>query len=117
MNWCTPLNGVLGMIELVTEEPLSPRQIDYLQTARHSTEDLLTVINDILDYSHIDRGTLELENREFNLQQLITNCAASYRHVAEQQGLTLATKFVGNGRTTPGTWRRLQTATDPRRID
>lgn len=91
----TPLNGVLGMIELVTEEPLSPRQIDYLQTARHSTEDLLTVINDILDYSHIDRGTLELENREFNLQQLITNCAASYRHVAEQQGLTLSTKFVG----------------------
>ncbi|MFN2360653.1 MAG: ATP-binding protein [Marinobacter sp.] len=91
----TPLNGVLGMIELVTEEPLSPRQNDYLLTARQSTEDLLTVINDILDYSHIDRGTLELENREFDLQQLITNCTASYRHVAEQQGLTLSTRFVG----------------------
>ncbi len=91
----TPLNGVLGMIELVTEEPLSPRQIDYLQTARQSTEDLLTVINDILDYSHIDRGTLELENREFDLQRLITNCTASYRHIAEQQGLALSTKFVG----------------------
>ncbi|HEY9121309.1 MAG TPA: histidine kinase dimerization/phospho-acceptor domain-containing protein, partial [Marinobacter sp.] len=91
----TPLNGVLGMIELVTEEPLTPRQIDYLQTARHSTEDLLTVINDILDYSHIDRGTLELENREFDLQQLITNCTASYRHTAEQHGLTLSSRFVG----------------------
>lgn len=91
----TPLNGVLGMIELVTEEPLSPRQIDYLQTARQSTEDLLTVINDILDYSHIDRGTLELESREFDLQQLITNCTASYRHIAEQQGLALTTRFVG----------------------
>ncbi|WP_372925856.1 ATP-binding protein [Marinobacter sp.] len=91
----TPLNGVLGMIELVTEEPLSPRQIDYLQTARQSTEDLLTVINDILDYSHIDRGTLELESREFDLQQLITNCTASYRHIAEQQGLSLTTRFVG----------------------
>jgi signal transduction histidine kinase/CheY-like chemotaxis protein len=91
----TPLNGVLGMIELVTEEPLSPRQNDYLQTARQSTEDLLTVINDILDYSHIDRGTLELESREFDLQQLITNCTASYRHIAEQQGLALSTRFVG----------------------
>ncbi len=91
----TPLNGVLGMIELVTEEPLSPRQIDYLKTARHSTEDLLTVINDILDYSHIDRGTLELDSREFDLQQLITNCTASFRHIAEQQGLTLSTRFVG----------------------
>lgn len=91
----TPLNGVLGMIELVNEEPLSPRQGDYLKTARQSTEDLLTVINDILDYSHIDRGTLELENREFDLQQLIINCNASYRHIAEQQGLALSTKFVG----------------------
>ncbi|EDM49236.1 ATP-binding protein [Marinobacter algicola] len=92
----TPLNGVLGMIELVTDEALSARQKDYLQTARQSTEDLLTVINDILDYSHIDRGTLELDNREFDLKELITNCAASYRHVAEQQGLALSTKFIGD---------------------
>jgi signal transduction histidine kinase/ActR/RegA family two-component response regulator len=92
----TPLNGVLGMIELVTDEALSARQKDYLQTARQSTEDLLTVINDILDYSHIDRGTLELDNREFDLKELITNCTASYRHVAEQQGLALSTKFMGD---------------------
>lgn len=92
----TPLNGVLGMIELVTDEALSGRQKDYLQTARQSTEDLLTVINDILDYSHIDRGTLELDNREFDLKELITNCTASYRHVAEQQGLNLSSKFVGD---------------------
>ena len=92
----TPLNGVLGMIELVTDEALSARQKDYLQTARQSTEDLLTVINDILDYSHIDRGTLELDNREFDLKELITNCTASYRHVAEQQGLALSTKFIGD---------------------
>ena len=91
----TPLNGVLGMIELVTEETLSARQKDYLQTARQSTEDLLTVINDILDYSHIDRGTLELDNREFDLRELIANCTASYRHIAEQQGLALSTTFVG----------------------
>ncbi|MDF0750541.1 ATP-binding protein [Marinobacter sp. 71-i] len=91
----TPLNGVLGMIELVTEETLSARQKDYLQTARQSTEDLLTVINDILDYSHIDRGTLELDNREFDLKELIANCTASYRHIAEQQGLALSTQFIG----------------------
>lgn len=92
----TPLNGVLGMIELVNEEPLSPRQNDYLQTARQSTEDLLTVINDILDYSQIDRGTLELDNREFDLKELITNCTASYRHIAEQQGLALSSSFIGD---------------------
>lgn len=91
----TPLNGVLGMIELVNEEPLSPRQQEYLQTARQSTEDLLTVIGDILDYSRIDRGKLHLENREFDLRQLITNCTASYKLAAEQQGLSLTLAFYG----------------------
>lgn len=92
----TPLNGVLGMIELVSEEPLSPRQKDYLLTARQSTEDLLTVIGDILDYSRIDRDMLQLENREFDLRQLLTNCAASYKLLAEQQGLALTLTYYGN---------------------
>ncbi|MEX2475997.1 ATP-binding protein [Marinobacter sp.] len=91
----TPLNGVLGMIELVNEEPLTPRQKDYLLTARQSTEDLLTVIGDILDYSRIDRGALNLENREFDVRQLITNCTASYKLVAEEHGLTLTLTFYG----------------------
>lgn len=92
----TPLNGVLGMIDLVAEDSLSVRQQDYLQTAKQSTEDLLMVISDILDYSHIDRGTLRLESRQFDLRQLIANCAASFRHSAGNQGLSLDTEFVGD---------------------
>lgn len=92
----TPLNGVLGMIDLVAEDPLAARQQDYLRTARQSTEDLLLVISDILDYSHIDRGTLRLENRQFDLRQVIVNCAAGFRHVAVSQGLSLETEFVGD---------------------
>lgn len=92
----TPLNGVLGMIDLIFEDPLTERQRDYLQTARQSTEDLLMVISDILDYSHIDRGTLQLENRRFDLRQVISNCAASFRHIADKQGLSLTTEFVGD---------------------
>ncbi|PHQ26113.1 hybrid sensor histidine kinase/response regulator [Marinobacter guineae] len=91
----TPLNGVLGMVDLVQEEPLSNRQRDYLTTARQSTEDLLTVIGDILDYSRMDSGTLRLESQEFDLKQLISNCTATYRHVAEQQGLALNLTFYG----------------------
>src|SRR5680860_257726 len=74
----TPLNGVLGMIDLAQEETLSPRQGDYLQTARQSTEDLLTVISDFLDYSRMDSGAMVLEQQVFNLHTLITNCVASY---------------------------------------
>lgn len=92
----TPLNGVLGMIDLVQEETLSPRQRDYLKTARQSTEDLLTVISDILDYSHMDSGSIALEHQPFNLHTLVTNCVASYRHMAEDHGLALTLNFYGD---------------------
>lgn len=91
----TPLNGVLGMIELTGDDPLSGKQEEYLQTAKQSTEDLLTVIDDILDYSRLDRGLLELETREFDLKGLISNCTASYRHEASLGGLNLQEKFIG----------------------
>lgn len=91
----TPLNGVIGMVELTHEDPLTERQQDYLKTARQSTEDLLTVIDDILDYSRLDRGMLELESRAFNLESLISNCVASYRHEASSAGLVLEESFMG----------------------
>ncbi|WP_309044492.1 ATP-binding protein [Marinobacter sediminicola] len=97
----TPLNGVLGMIDLVQEENLSPRQRDYLKTARQSTDDLLTVISDILDYSYMDSGSIMLDHQPFNLHSLITNCVASYRHMAEEQGLALTLNFYGDWPTTP----------------
>ncbi|MBE0485653.1 ATP-binding protein [Marinobacter sp.] len=92
----TPLNGVLGMVDLIQEEPLTNRQRDYLGTARQATEDLLTVISDILDYARMDSGNLELENQEFDVRALIANCAASYRYAAEQQGLSLDVNFLGD---------------------
>lgn len=91
----TPLNGVLAMVDLVSEESLSERQADYLQTARRSTEDLLTLINDILDVSRLDQGKLLLENRPFNLRELAENCLASFRHTAEERGLSLAFRMTG----------------------
>lgn len=91
----TPLNGVLAMLELVSEEQMSDRQRDYLTTARRSTDDLLTVINDILDFSRVDRGKLVLDYQEFDLRDLIANCAATFRHSADKQGLTLTVCFKG----------------------
>lgn len=92
----TPLNGVLGMIELISEEELTDQQRDYLRTAKRSTEDLLTVISDILDFSRMDRGKLALEYHEFDIREVIENCVATFRHSAEQQGLPLSLQFSGN---------------------
>lgn len=97
----TPLNGVLGMIDLIQEDPLSHRQRDYLDTARQSTEDLLTVISDILDFSRVDNGSLVLDSQEFDVRKLIENCTASYRHLAEERGLPLNLSFYGEWPDTP----------------
>jgi signal transduction histidine kinase/ActR/RegA family two-component response regulator len=92
----TPLNGVLGMIDLIQEDPLTALQREYLNTARESTEDLLLVIGNILDYSNMDSGTLKLDTRQFDLKVLISNCAATYRQLADEHGLALILTFVGD---------------------
>ncbi len=92
----TPLNGVLGMVDLVADEPLSQRQQEYLMTAKRSTEDLLTVISDILDFSRVDRGKLVLDAAEFDLRSVIENCAATFSHPAREKNLWLETRFEGH---------------------
>ena len=91
----TPLNGILGMLELLQEDRLSDRQKDYLATAVGSTEDLLTIISDILDFSRIEQGKLVIEHRPFNLRNLIENCIASFRHEASLKQLELSLHLRG----------------------
>lgn len=85
----TPLNGVLGMLDLVEDEELTPAQRDYTETARRSTHDLLTLINDILDYSQLDQGNLLLTESVFDPKEVVINCLTSFRHLAAHQGLLL----------------------------
>ena len=91
----TPLHGVLKTLDAVREDPLSERQNHYLRTVRQSTEDLLTVISDILDYAHLDNGMFAPDTQPFDLRKLIENCSASLRLAAEQQGVSLDMELQG----------------------
>ncbi|PAV25626.1 signal transduction histidine kinase [Tamilnaduibacter salinus] len=90
----TPLNAVLGMLQLMNEESLSHRQHEQMITAHRATEDLLTLINNILDFSRADRGTLTLSHQTFRLSELVNNCVASHRHECEQKALEIHVEFA-----------------------
>jgi signal transduction histidine kinase/DNA-binding response OmpR family regulator len=71
----TPMNGVLGMTGLLLETHLSDEQREYAETVKNSGDALLRIINDILDYSKIEAGKLELEVLDFNLRTLMDEIA------------------------------------------
>ncbi len=66
----TPMNGVLGFASLLENSPLNPEQAENVRMIRHSAEALLSILNDILDYSKLEAGKLTLENIAFNLHIL-----------------------------------------------
>ena len=67
----TPLNGVIGMASILADTELNAMQRECVETINVSGESLLAVINDILDYSKIEAGRLELEKKAFNLQHCV----------------------------------------------
>ncbi|MBN8525099.1 MAG: response regulator [Planctomycetes bacterium] len=75
----TPMNGILGMTELLLGMALPAEQADMVRTVNRSAEALLAILNDILDYSKIEAGRLELEAIEFDLPQLVYDVAELFR--------------------------------------
>ncbi len=67
----TPMNGVVGMADLLADTPLTEEQRLYADTIRSSAEALLVIINDLLDYSKIEAGKMDLYPEPFDLERLI----------------------------------------------
>jgi signal transduction histidine kinase/CheY-like chemotaxis protein len=67
----TPMNSIIGFSSVLSEEPLSKSQLDYVHRISSSSRALLTIINDILDISKVEAGKLELSPTSFNLIELL----------------------------------------------
>ena len=86
----TPMNGIIGMTELVLDTDLNSEQREYLNMAKLSADSLLTLINDILDYSKIEAGKLDIDAIDFNLRNSLGDTMKSLALRAHQKGLELA---------------------------
>ncbi len=90
----TPMNGVIGMTGLLLKTDLNQEQYEFVQTIRNSADNLLTIINEILDFSKLEAGQVKLENLDFNLNNCLEEITELLSVNAENKGIEL-NSFIG----------------------
>ena len=85
----TPMNGVIGFTNVLLDSKLDPLQLDYVNTIKSSAQDLLTIINDILDYSKMDAGKLHLDCIPLDIRACIDEVLALIAPLAHKKGIDL----------------------------
>ncbi len=88
----TPMHGVLGTLQLLRSSDLNSEQRQYIETAYGSAESLLTLLTDLLDFSKIESGQLQLERLEFDPGELVTETATLQQSAAGRKQITLTTE-------------------------
>jgi PAS domain S-box-containing protein len=104
----TPLNGIIGLERLLRLTKLTPQQAEYLDDLRHASKTLLALLGDVLDFSRIESGRLELEPRGFDLDEFLETVASTCGPAASGKPIRLLFDID------PGTPRRWQG--DPLRL-
>lgn len=92
----TPMNGVIGMANLLLTTPLTNEQEDFTTSIQESATSLLSLINDLLDFSKIRAGKLELENIPFDLRKTISKAIYPLSHRAKEKMIKLNLTIAGD---------------------
>ncbi len=93
----TPLNAILGMIDLLGDSQLDAAQKEMVSTIQMSGSHLLALINDVLDIAQIETGVTCLKETRFNLTQLLEGCLAQFQPQAHLKGISLKLRAPSNG--------------------
>ncbi len=88
----TPINGIVGMTDLALETPLTDEQREFLTTARNSADALMSIVNDILDFSRIEAGQLAVERIAFDPRDVANEACSVVQPMVRARGLTLETR-------------------------
>lgn len=87
----TPLNGIIGLTHWLLQDNPNPAQLELMNTLKASAENLLTLINDILDYNKLQVHKLRLEHIDFDLLTSLKQAVRPFEFLARQKGLVLET--------------------------
>jgi signal transduction histidine kinase/DNA-binding response OmpR family regulator len=89
----TPLNGILGLLQLINPSALPKPQDDYLREIHRSGRTLLAIVNDLLDLSKIEAGEMRLESVAFDITSMTEDIAVNYASAAHAKGIELITQI------------------------
>jgi len=89
----TPMNGVLGFVNLLLDTPLNAEQREFAQGVRRSGDALLTIINDVLDYSKIEAGRMSVEQIDFDLHAVCLEVRSILQSAAAERGLVMTLAY------------------------
>lgn len=89
----TPMNGVLGFADLLLETPLNAEQREFVRTVRSSGDSLLTIINDVLDYSKIEAGRMTLEHIDIDLRSVCNEVCSILRAASAKRHLEMSLDY------------------------
>ncbi|MBZ5603160.1 MAG: hypothetical protein LAO79_12735 [Acidobacteriia bacterium] len=89
----TPMNGIIGISEVLLDTPLSEEQQDFAATIRTSAESLLVVINDVLDFSRMEAGRMVLASEPVDLSKIVGEVAALLNAQAAAKGIRIQTQY------------------------
>ncbi len=86
----TPLNGIIGMLDILKDTELSAKQKEYVNVAQDSGDALLSLIDDVLNFSRMDSGKIEIEHEQFNLREMLDDIIGILTGHASSKDLDLA---------------------------